>query len=80
MGGGGASGLGGLHVAMGAGRLDPYRAGVVAEELEAAPAQVRATVVTLLEPYLGWRTGRTCGGGVGGRWRGSARTCCVSGR
>ncbi len=46
------SGLGGLHVAMGAGRLDAYRASVVAEELEAAPVEVRATVVTLLEPYL----------------------------
>ena len=56
-GGGGASGLGGLHEAMGAGRLDPYRAGVVAEELEAAPAEVRATVVTLLEPYLGVEDG-----------------------
>ena len=44
--------MGGLHAAMGAGRLDAYRASVVAEELECAPAPVRATVVTLLEGYL----------------------------
>ena len=49
---GGGSGLGGLHAAMGAGRLDAYRASVVAEELQAAPPQVRAAVVTVVEPYL----------------------------
>src|SRR4051812_749884 len=31
------TGLGGLHLAMAAGRLDAYRAGVVADELEHAP-------------------------------------------
>ncbi len=46
------SGLGGLHAAMGAGRLDSYRAWVVAEELEAAPVEVREAVVSLLEPYF----------------------------
>jgi hypothetical protein len=46
------SGLDGLHAAMGAGRLDSYRASVVAHELEAAPAQVRHTVVTLLEAHF----------------------------
>ncbi|MFL6169147.1 MAG: hypothetical protein ACJ711_05700, partial [Ornithinibacter sp.] len=51
-GGGGGSGLGGLHVAMGEGRLDAYRASVVAEELEAAPVQVRGAVVTLLEGHF----------------------------
>ena len=37
---------------MGQGRLDPYRAGVVAEELAAAPPQVRETVVTMLEGHF----------------------------
>ena len=46
------SGLGGLHAAMGQGRLDPYRASVVAEELEAAPVEVRETVVTMLEGHF----------------------------
>ena len=46
------SGLGGLHAAMGEGRLDAYRAGVVAEELAAAPPQVRETVVTMLEGHF----------------------------
>ena len=46
------TGLGGLHEAMRSGRLDAYRAGVVAEELEEAPAPVRATVVAALEPHL----------------------------
>ncbi len=46
------SGLGGLHAAMGEGRLDSYRAGVVAEELSAAPPQVRETVVTMLEGHF----------------------------
>ena len=47
-----ATGLRGVHAAMGAGRLDAYRAGVVAEELEEAPAEVRATVVAALDPHL----------------------------
>ena len=51
-GGGTDTGLGGLHAAMRAGRLDGYRAGVVAEELEAAPPQVAATVVAALEPHF----------------------------
>ena len=46
------SGLGGLHAAMGQGRLDSYRAGVLAEELAAAPPQVRETVVTLLQGHF----------------------------
>ncbi len=46
------SGLGGLHAAMGDGRLDSYRAGVVAEELAAAPPQVRETVVAMLEGHF----------------------------
>ena len=46
------SGLGGLHEAMVSGRLDPYRAGVVAEELQHAPAQVAATVVAALQGYF----------------------------
>ena len=47
------TGLGGLHAAMAAGRLDPYRAAVVAEELAEAPPQVAATVVAALEGYFG---------------------------
>ena len=48
-----ASGLHGLHAAMAAGRLDGYRAGVVAFELEIAPADVADAVVTALDPHLG---------------------------
>ncbi|HET7762469.1 MAG TPA: HNH endonuclease signature motif containing protein [Phycicoccus sp.] len=47
-----ATGLGGLHSAMAAGHLDPYRALVVAEELEEAPADVAAGVVWTLEAYF----------------------------
>ena len=47
-----ATGLGGLHAAMAAGRLDAYRASVVAAELEHAPAQVAATVVAALEGFF----------------------------
>ena len=47
-----ATGLGGLHEAMRAGRLDGYRAGVLAQELEEAPAPVRATIVAALQPHL----------------------------
>ena len=47
-----ASGLQALHTAMAAGRLDGYRAGVVAHELEGAPAAVTEAVVTALEPHL----------------------------
>ncbi len=47
-----ATGLGGLHAAMRTGRLDAYRAGVVAEELEHAPAEVAATVVAALEGHF----------------------------
>ena len=72
------TGLGGLHAAMAAGRLDAYRAWVVAEELEHAPAQVRASVVAAVEGYFGSRTARTCGVGAGGCWPGSAPTCCAS--
>ena len=46
------TGLGGLHDAMRRGDLDSYRAGVVAEELEEAPAQVAAAVVAALGEHL----------------------------
>ena len=46
------TGLGGLHVAMAAGRLDSYRAGVIAAELEHAPPQVRASVVAAVEAHF----------------------------
>ena len=48
-----ASGLHGLHAAMAQGRVDGYRAGVVAFELEIAPADVAEAVVTALDPHLG---------------------------
>lgn len=48
-----ASGLGGLHRAMGTGQLDGYRASVIAFELEVAPAHVARAVVSALEPHLG---------------------------
>jgi hypothetical protein len=51
------TGLGGLHAAMAAGRLDGYRAAVVADELEHAPAEVRATVVAALEDHFGGEDG-----------------------
>ena len=47
------SGLRALHTAMAQGRLDGYRAGVVAFELEIAPADVADAVVTALDPHLG---------------------------
>ncbi len=47
-----ATGLGGLHQAMRQGRLDAYRASVVAQELVEAPPQVAATVVTALEAHF----------------------------
>ncbi|GAA4407885.1 hypothetical protein GCM10023168_24450 [Fodinibacter luteus] len=46
------TGLGGLHEAMAAGRLDAYRASVIADELEEAPAEVRAAVVAALDEHL----------------------------
>lgn len=46
------TGLGGLHEAMAAGRLDSYRASVVADELHEAPAEVAAAVVAALDPHL----------------------------
>ena len=46
------SGLGGLHAAMRAGRLDGYRAGVVAHELQECPAEVAVAVVAALDPHL----------------------------
>ncbi len=48
-----ASGLGGLHEAMAAGHLDSYRAGVIAFELEVAPADVADAVVAALSDHLG---------------------------
>jgi hypothetical protein len=50
---GAASGLSALHEAMAAGRLDAYRAGVVAEELAEAPSEVAEAVVGTLHAYLG---------------------------
>jgi hypothetical protein len=46
------TGLGGLHEAMAAGRLDGYRASVLAEELAEAPPEVAATVVAALDAYV----------------------------
>ncbi len=48
-----ASGLGGLHEAMAAGHLDSYRAGVIAFELDVAPADVADAVVAALSDHLG---------------------------
>jgi len=47
------TGLGGLHAAMAVGRVDAYRASVVADELEEAPPQVAASVVAALEGFFG---------------------------
>ena len=47
-----ASGLGRLHEAMAAGHLDAYRAGVVAFELDGAPAAVADAVVSALDAHL----------------------------
>ncbi|MBM6399264.1 HNH endonuclease signature motif containing protein [Phycicoccus sonneratiae] len=52
-----SAGLGGLHAAMCEGRLDGYRAGVVAHELEECPAEVAATVVASLDPWFGTEDG-----------------------
>ncbi|MBT9257637.1 HNH endonuclease [Phycicoccus sp. MAQZ13P-2] len=46
------TGLGGLHDAMGGGRLDAFRAQVVAHELEEVPADVAATVVATIDEHL----------------------------
>ncbi len=46
------TGLGGLHAAMAAGRLDSYRAGVLARELEEVPAEVAATVITTIREFF----------------------------
>ncbi|WP_143598390.1 HNH endonuclease signature motif containing protein [Phycicoccus duodecadis] len=51
------TGLRGLHEAMGAGRLDAYRASVVATELEEAPAEVAASVIAGLHEYFGSEDG-----------------------
>ena len=48
-----ASGLGRLHEAMAEGHLDGYRAGVVAFELEVAPADVADAIVTALSGHFG---------------------------
>ena len=72
------TGLGGLHAAMRQGRLDAYRASVVADELEHAPAPVRASVVAALEGHFAGEAGPSCGGGAVGCWPGSAPTCCTS--
>lgn len=47
------TGLDGLHAAMRDGRLDGYRASVVADELVEAPAEVARAVVAALDPHLG---------------------------
>ena len=46
------NGLDGIHAAMAEGRLDGYRASVVADELELAPADVAEAVVSALDPHL----------------------------
>ncbi|MBM6399003.1 HNH endonuclease signature motif containing protein [Phycicoccus sonneratiae] len=46
------TGLGALHEAMRAGRLDAVRAGVVADELAEVPAEVAEAVLAALEPHL----------------------------
>ncbi|QKE83464.1 HNH endonuclease signature motif containing protein [Arthrobacter sp. NEB 688] len=48
-----ATGLGRLHAAMTEGRVDGYRAGVVAHELEEVPAEVAATVCEAVDAFLG---------------------------
>ena len=48
-----STGLGGLHAAMASGRLDAYRAQVVAAELEECPPEVASTVVASLEGWFG---------------------------
>ncbi len=48
-----ASGLGGVHEAMRAGRLDGYAASVIGEELEQAPAEVARAVVRAVEEQFG---------------------------
>ena len=55
--GGVGSGLGGLHQAMRHGRLDAYRASVVADELAEAPPQVAACVVAAVEGHFGTEDG-----------------------
>lgn len=52
------SGLGGLHEAMATGHLDAYRAGVIAFELEVAPADVADAIVTALSGHFGDETSR----------------------
>ncbi|QKE85296.1 HNH endonuclease signature motif containing protein [Arthrobacter sp. NEB 688] len=47
-----STGLGGLHAAMAAGRLDAHRAQVVAHELEEVPAEVASGVVAALAPWF----------------------------
>ncbi|MGG5259994.1 HNH endonuclease signature motif containing protein [Phycicoccus avicenniae] len=47
-----STGLGGLHEAMAAGRLDAYRGQVVAHELEEVPSAVARAVVEALDPWL----------------------------
>ncbi len=51
------TGLGGVHAAMRTGQLDGYRAGVIAHELEEAPAPVAAAVVDALAVYFTTETG-----------------------
>ena len=61
------------------GRLDAYRASVVAEELEARPAAgARDRGRRAGGALRGRGRRRTCGGGAGGCWPGSAPTCCAS--
>lgn len=47
-----STGLGGLHTAMAEGRLDAYRAQVVAAELEEVPVEVASGVVASLGPWF----------------------------
>ena len=75
------SGLGGLHAAMATGRLDRYRAEVLAQELAARPGTGagRRWWPPWRRTWPG-RTPRTCAAAAGGRWPGSAPTCCASAR
>ena len=46
------NGLGGVHAAMAEGRIDGYRASVIADELALAPAEVAEAIVSALDDHL----------------------------
>ena len=69
----------GLHARDASGGLDAYRAGVVAEELEHAPAQVAAAVVAALVGHFVTEDGSAAAAAVPRPCcPGSARTWCAS--